>query len=305
MQSNQDDKRSSNQSNSSEEEDAKILNMHPHEINEKMTNRAKIFTSLGAGAMAGAVAKSVIAPLDRTKIYFQTNPNKNYRFKGAVKFLRKTYTENGVLALWRGNSATMARIIPYAAVQFMAHEQYKTLLGINQLKPKREPTWKNFIAGSLAGLTGQSLTYPLDRARAVLAITKPGDYSNLKITFRRLVAEEGLLSLYRGYSPTVYGVIIYAGVSFFTYESLKHSFADENANLTPTDRLAAGALAGLIGQASSYPLDIVRRRMQTASQLGYTQQYDTIVRSMANIYRNEGFKKGLFKLLSHQTKITF
>ena len=102
-----------------------------------MTNRAKIFTSLGAGAMAGAVAKSVIAPLDRTKIYFQTNPNKNYRFKGAVKFLRKTYTENGVLALWRGNSATMARIIPYAAVQFMAHEQYKTLLGINQLKPKR------------------------------------------------------------------------------------------------------------------------------------------------------------------------
>ena len=80
--------------------------------------------------MAGAAAKSCIAPLDRTKIYFQTHPDKNYRIKGAVKFLHKTYTNDGLLSLWRGNSATMARIVPYAAIQFMAHEQYKQLLGI-------------------------------------------------------------------------------------------------------------------------------------------------------------------------------
>ena len=41
------------------------------------------------------------------------------------------YYFQGVLFLWRGNSATMARIVPYAAFQFLAHDQYKRLLGIH------------------------------------------------------------------------------------------------------------------------------------------------------------------------------
>jgi len=32
---------------------------------------------------------------------------------------------------------------------------------------------------------------------------------------------EGIRSLYRGFTPTVVGVIPYAGTSFFTYETLK------------------------------------------------------------------------------------
>ena len=62
-----------------------------------LPNHQRILASLISGAVAGAVAKTVIAPLDRTKIYFQTHPDKRYRLKGAWKFIRLTYNETGLL----------------------------------------------------------------------------------------------------------------------------------------------------------------------------------------------------------------
>lgn len=73
----------------------------------------------------------------------------SFNARGALRFLIKSYKEDGkllhlsfvnmrpntrlkfhsgLLSLWRGNSATMARIVPYAAIQFTAHEQWKHFL---------------------------------------------------------------------------------------------------------------------------------------------------------------------------------
>ena len=69
--------------------------------------------------------------------------------------------------------------------------------------------------------------------------------------------------------PTLLGVIPYAGTSFFTYETLKGwsirrrgKEGEAGSHMfmlpSPVERLGCGAIAAILGQASSYPLDIVR-----------------------------------------------
>ncbi|NXH37794.1 S2542 protein, partial [Dicaeum eximium] len=269
----------------------------PAEDNQE---KKKVLNSLMSGALAGAVAKTAVAPLDRTKIMFQgekltagLSPQEAYRL------IYHTYLNEGFWSLWRGNSATMVRVIPYAAIQFCAHEEYKQILGnYYGFQGKALTPFPRFIAGSLAGTTAAMVTYPLDMVRARMAVTPKEMYSSIVHVFIRISREEGLKTLYRGFTPTILGVIPYAGLSFFTYETLKKVHAEHSgkAQPSPPERLLFGACAGLIGQSASYPLDVVRRRMQTAGVLGHS--YSSILLTMRDIVREEGLVRGLYKGLS-------
>lgn len=257
-----------------------------------------VLNSLVSGAFAGAVAKTAVAPLDRTKIIFQVSSNR-FSAKEAYRLIYRTYLKDGFFSLWRGNSATMVRVIPYAAIQFCAHEQYKGILGkYYGFQGKALPPVPRLLAGSLAGTTAAIITYPLDMVRARMAVTPKEMYSNIMDVFVRISREEGLKTLYRGFTPTILGVVPYAGLSFFTYETLKKTHAEKTgrAHPFPYERLVFGACAGLIGQSASYPLDVVRRRMQTAGVTGHT--YSTVLGTMREIVAEEGIVRGLYKGLS-------
>ncbi|XP_072946903.1 mitochondrial coenzyme A transporter SLC25A42 [Epargyreus clarus] len=261
----------------------------------KLSGGAAVVTSLVAGAAAGALAKTVIAPLDRTKINFQTSQTP-YSWRAAVQFLSHSARTEGWAALWRGNSATMARIVPYAAIQFTAHEHWKRLLGVDTPQTAQEQPVLLLVAGSLAGVTSQSATYPLDLARARMAVA---DYRTLRAVFARVVREEGPRTLYRGYPATVMGVIPYAGVSFFTYDYLKHWYLDLfGTSPRGLTNVLFGGVAGAFGQTASYPLDIVRRRMQTGCRRpDGTYPCANAVDTLLSVYRTEGWR-GFFKGLS-------
>lgn len=237
-----------------------------------------IITSLISGAIAGGLAKTCIAPLDRTKIHFQIHDTK-FSAKEAIKFLALTYQQNGITALWRGNSATMVRILPYASLQYCTHEHFKKLLKVDTNERKKGNKMRSFTAGSLAGVISSLSVYPLDLARARMAVTNR-DNITLFNTFKTLVTKDGYLSLYRGCLPSILGIIPYAGVTFLTYETLKRHHHERNGQSEPPyhHRMAYGALAGLLGQSASYPLDVIRRRMQTsATRLKMTETAITII----------------------------
>ncbi|XP_071826350.1 mitochondrial coenzyme A transporter SLC25A42-like [Apostichopus japonicus] len=265
-----------------------------HRAHEDSTWRP-IITNLLSGALAGAVAKTTIAPLDRTKILFQTSDMK-FSVRQVVSVLNNVYQKEGILALWRGNSATMVRIIPYAALQYSTHEQYKKLLKPNNAQ--NLAPFARFCAGSMAGVTASALTYPLDLVRARMAVTERTRYRGMLSMCLHTLKHEGPKAFYQGFLPTMLGAIPYGGTSFFTYETFKkrHKEVTNNRDPTPLERLCYGAIAGLCGQTSSYPLDVIRRRMQTAGITKYS--YKTIVKTAREIYQEGGIKGGLYKGLS-------
>ena len=57
----------------------------------KKTKYQKPLTDFISGGTAAMVAKSSAAPLDLTKIYFQTHSNKEYSLHNAWKFILSTY----------------------------------------------------------------------------------------------------------------------------------------------------------------------------------------------------------------------
>lgn len=81
---------------------------------------------------------------------------------------------------------------------------------------------RRFLAGALAGTTSQALTYPLDLARAQMAVTQK---ETLRQVFNNIHHKEGFAAFYRGFTPTIFGVIPYAGCSFFFFDTVKNLLA--------------------------------------------------------------------------------
>lgn len=267
------------------------------------SDRISILESLIAGGAAGAIAKSAIAPLDRVKILFQTNPNLHFSVANALRDGRQIYKNDGIKALWKGNAAMMLKVIPYAAIQYMTFEQLKHFW----LGPDREflSPLERVILGSFAGASSVAVTYPLDLLRARFAVQRGHNeiYTSLWRAFNHIRASEGILSLYRGLGASILGIIPYGGLSFGTFETLKYfwllrarSSVEERdrKKLTASERFVSGAFAGLVAQSVTYPLDVARRRMQVDSSGKYKEVTSTIV----SILREEGIRQGLFKGLA-------
>lgn len=204
----------------------------------------------------------------------------------------------------------MIRVFPYSAIQFFTFERSKKLY--DQLFGKNH--YNNFIAGSTAGVCSVLSTYPLDLMRARLAyqITGEHKYKGIKHAFVTIYKNEGgVRAFYRGITPTLIGMIPYAGASFFTYNTLKDFMLKLFPNFvgsTKTDSdiivlktwasLLIGGFAGAISQTISFPMDVARRRMQLSQVLENPQAYKGVWSTLLYVYRKNGLMKGIYRGLS-------
>ncbi|KAJ6381866.1 hypothetical protein OIU77_030511 [Salix suchowensis] len=241
------------------------------EIIEGMPLFAK---ELVAGGVAGGFAKTVVAPLERVKILFQTRRDE-FKAVGLFGSFQKISHTEGVMGFYRGNGASVARIVPYAALHYMTYEQYRRWIILRVPDIGRGPVL-DLVAGSFAGGTAVLLTYPLDLVRTKLAyqivssskvnihgvVGMEQVYKGIRDCFSKTLKESGLRGLYRGVAPSLYGIFPYAGLKFYFYEEMKRHVPEERKKDIVV-KMVCGSVAGLLGQTFTYPLDVVRRQMQS------------------------------------------
>lgn len=274
--------------------------------------------NLLAGGLAGIIAKSIVAPLDRIKILYQVSDSTPFRLRDVPRVARSIIEREGPSALWKGNVATMMRVFPYSGIQFMVFDKCKVaFLGERGEESERirvrrrrrksaeeeaddserirnnnddrsraaSPTppssasltpIESLVSGMLAGTVSVMCTYPLDMARAQLAVmrkqkkkvavsssqswTKKG----LGYVLRSAYQKGGVAGLYRGITPTILGILPYSGMAFTINEQAKRKITQVcHREPTTSERLRCGALSGLFAQSLAYPLEVTRRRMQT------------------------------------------
>ena len=103
-----------------------------------------------------------------------------------------------------------------------------------------------------------------------LALRKSGQYKGIFDAAHQIYKTEGLRSFYRGYVPNLLGIIPYAGIDLAVYETLKKKFAQQHASEKKESSIfviiGCGALSSTCGQIASYPLALVRTRLQAQGE---------------------------------------
>lgn len=255
------------------------------------------------GGVSAAVSKTAAAPIERVKLLIQNQDEMlkagrlDRPYAGISDCFKRVIAEEGVGSLWRGNLANVLRYFPTQALNFAFKDTFKAIFAVPKTASYGKKFASNIAAGGLAGAASLTVVYSLDYARTRLAndnkaAKKGGErqFNGLIDVYRKTIKTDGVVGLYRGFNISVVGIIVYRGLYFGLYDSIKPMLGPLKDNLLANFLLGWGITIG--AGLASYPIDTVRRRMMMTS--GEAVKYRSSAHAFSEIVKKEGVKS-LFK----------
>jgi solute carrier family 25 (adenine nucleotide translocator) protein 4/5/6/31 len=252
------------------------------------------------GGVSAAVSKTAAAPIERVKLLIQNQDEMikagrlDRPYSGISDCFSRVVKEEGVVSLWRGNAANVIRYFPTQALNFAFKDYFKKLFGFTKEKDGYAKWFAgNLASGGAAGAVSLFFVYSLDYARTRLAndakaAKKGGErqFNGLVDVYKKTLKSDGIAGLYRGFVVSCVGIVVYRGLYFGLFDSLKPvvlrgPLAD---NFFATFLLGWGITIG--AGIASYPIDTVRRRMMMRSGEGV--KYSSSIQAFSEIYKKEG-----------------
>eukprot|EP00008_Paramoeba_atlantica_P004398 CAMPEP_0201487092 /NCGR_PEP_ID=MMETSP0151_2-20130828/11092_1 /ASSEMBLY_ACC=CAM_ASM_000257 /TAXON_ID=200890 /ORGANISM="Paramoeba atlantica, Strain 621/1 / CCAP 1560/9" /LENGTH=274 /DNA_ID=CAMNT_0047872033 /DNA_START=97 /DNA_END=918 /DNA_ORIENTATION=- len=234
-----------------------------------------------AGSVAGVAEHCAPFPIDTIKTHLQShNPAYGNSFAKTASNLVEKY---GFKSLFRGLGAAALGAGPAHAIHFASYEFCKQMLGGNQVG--HHPI-ANASAGIIAAVISEAVMTPCDSIKQKLQMGRSsGILKCIRTTYTTLGMRRGF---YSGYTSALTMNAPYIAIQFATYESLKTLLAghDTEERKRTIHHLIAGAGGGALAGAATNPVDVVRTRLQTQTQVVYSGMLNTFQK----IYREEGFQ---------------
>merc|ERR1712149_128290 len=244
----------------------KVVKMSP--TDNKVLGMPPFVADFLMGGVSAAVSKTAAAPIERVKLLIQNQDEMiksgrlSHRYTGIGDCFKRTAADEGVMSLWRGNTANVIRYFPTQALNFAFRDKFKKMFGFK--KERDGYAWwmaGNLASGGAAGATSMLFVYSLDYARTRLANdakhAKSGgarQFNGLIDVYRKTIASDGIAGLYRGFMPS----------------------------------FALGWCVTTAAGIAAYPLDTIRRRMMMTS--GEAVKYKSSFDAARQIIATNGVK---------------
>ncbi|KAJ0030055.1 hypothetical protein Pint_12371 [Pistacia integerrima] len=271
---------------------------------------------LFSGAIAGAVSRTAVAPLETIRTHLMVGSS-GHTTGEVFQNIMKT---DGWKGLFRGNLVNVIRVAPSKAIEVLykavvslvepevyavkevvcskainlfAFDTVNKKLSAKSGEQSKIPIPASLIAGACAGVSSTLCTYPLELVKTRLTIQRDA-YNGIVDAFVKIMREEGPAELYRGLAPSLIGVIPYAATNYFAYDTLRKAYRKvfKQEKIGNIETLLIGSLAGAISSSATFPLEVARKHMQVGAVSG--QVYRNVLHALASILEKEGIP-GLYK----------
>ncbi|CAI5715996.1 hypothetical protein KXD40_006508 [Peronospora effusa] len=274
--------------------------------------RSVIHTTAGIGA--GAVSTVMLYPLDLVKVRYQVHEKSAHAYRSLGHAFRSIMAAEGVHALFRGMSPALYGATISWGIYMLVYQNAKLRYARMADEGWIQGSWQHFFSGIEAGMICVPLTNPIwlikirmqvqsnkrmqanaigkDTAKKLVENTP---YRSVSDAFRRIVAAEGVSSLYKGMIPALF-LTTNGAIKFVAYERLKGLYlAHWSSEMDVIPTLIMGAVAQSIASTATYPYQVIKARLQQGGPFAdkYTGTWDCTTK----IIRHEGYR-GLYKGLS-------
>ncbi|GAA6035274.1 hypothetical protein JCM8097_008793 [Rhodosporidiobolus ruineniae] len=192
------------------------------------TGRIKLSWELFGGGLAGGCQVVFTNPLEIVKIRLQMQGE---QAKAGVQAARQgalhIVKQLGLLGLYKGATACLARDVPFSAIYFPAHAHLKKDVFHEGRDGKVLSYSEALAAAAIAGMPAAYLTTPADVIKTRLqSEARKGEstYKGVGDAFRKILKEEGFTALFKGGPARILRSSPQFGVTLVAYENFKKHF---------------------------------------------------------------------------------